>query len=225
MRTCIVSFFMPNIHEATVEIQKLVVEKFNVSKFPHIRVQCPMPTVDNNGDGVDEFIKLNDSRDDMGYDNIIILDIDCVPLSDKTLDYLAAQSASGILIGNAQRSNHIQNNQHVFAAPSLIAFSMETYNKIGRPSFRETIRGDMAEELTYRAEEHKIPIELFMPLKFEAAPREAPNWPLADGMPVYGIGTTYGNDSIGEMSYHNFQIRMPGNQKRFYDKCQTLLNT
>ena len=223
MKPCIVSFFMDNIHPATVERQKLVVEKFNKSKIEHVRVKCPMPTVDNNGDAVNNFMRMNDERDDMKFDVIVILDIDCIPLSDKTLDYFVEKAAAGSIIGNAQRSNHIQNNQHVFAAPSLQAFSLETYNKLGRPTFRETKRGDMSEELTYAAEEKGVPVELIMPLGYERKPAECDFWPLADGMPVYGLGTTYGNDELGEMSWHHFQIRFPGNQRRFVEKCDEVL--
>jgi hypothetical protein len=222
-KTCIVSFFMPNIHPVTVEMQAKVVEKYNVSKIPHLRVQCPMPTVDNNGEAVDRFVQMNESDSRLGYENIIVLDIDCIPLSEKTLDYIAQKSSDGYLIGNIQRSNHIMNNEHVFVAPSLIAFNMDIYRKMGSPSFRETPRGDMSEELTYRAEEQNIPIEMIMPLRYDAAPREAPFWPLAKGMPNYGIGTTYGNDEFGEMSWHCFQIRYPGNQQRFFDKCNEVL--
>ena len=85
MRTCIVSFFMPNIHPATVELQSKVVEKFNKSKLPHLKVQCPMWTkVDNPGDDMDEFMRMNDSDPNLKYDAFIIVDIDCVPVSDKT---------------------------------------------------------------------------------------------------------------------------------------------
>ena len=49
-----------------------------------------------------------------------------------------------------------------------------------------------------------------------------PFWRLADGMPNYGIGTTFG-DEIGELFYHNFQIFHPGNQERFWKKCESIL--
>lgn len=224
MRTCIVSFFMPNIHPATVELQSKVVEKFNKSKLPHLKVQCPMWTkVDNPGDDMDEFMRMNDSDPNLKYDAFIIVDIDCVPVSDKTFDYMVEKISQGYLVGNIQRSNHIQNNKHVFCAPSLIGFSLETFNKMGRPTFRETTRGDTAEELTYKAEENGIPIEMWMPARYEAAPVECEYWPLADGMPVYGIGTTFTIPGIGDASYHNFQIRIPGNQKRFASKCEAIL--
>ena len=226
MKQCIVSFYMPNIHQATVEAQQQVVEKMNPSKIQHIRVKCPMPTVDNNGDAVNRFMQMNQEREDMRFDTIVILDIDCIPLNARALDHLVEQAESGYYIGNIQRSNHIQNDQHVFVAPSLQAFSMQTYEKMGRPTFRETARGDMSEELTYAAEEKGIPIKLYMPLRFERPPAEAPTgWALADGMPRYGLGTTYGDEEFGDMTYHHFCIRHSGNQKRFVEKCQEVLDS
>ena len=226
MKPCIVSFFMPNIHPATVEKQKAVVKKMNPSDIEHVLVKCPMPTVDNNGDAVNSFMTMNSKREDMNFDIIVILDIDCIPLNPKALDHLVEQAAAGSYIGNAQRSNHIQNDQHVFVAPSLQAFSLATYDKMGRPTFRETKRGDMSEELTYAAEEKGIPIKMYMPLRYERPSPEAPaGWPLADGMPRYGLGTTYGDEEFGDMTYHHFQIRHPGNQKRFVEKCEEVLDS
>lgn len=224
MKPCIVSFYMPNIHPAVVENQREVVQRMNPSNIEHVRVRAPMPRVDNNGEAVDNFMRMNAERADMQFDVIVVLDIDCIPLHAKTLDYFVERAAAGVLIGNAQRSNHIQNNEHVFAAPSLHAFSLETYERMGRPSFRETARGDMCEELTYRAEEHDITVELIMPTAYERAPAECEYWPLAQGQPVYGLGTTYGNAEYGDMSWHHFQIRYPGNAQRFVDKCREVLS-
>ena len=41
-------------------------------------------------------------------------------------------------------------------------------------------------------------------------------------MPKYGMGTTYGDDS-GDLFWHNFQIRMPGQEERFWNKCEEVL--
>lgn len=231
MKTCIVSIFMPNIDPAIVEAQSKVVEKYNKSKIPHLRVQFPMPSVDNQGAEIDTFMQANKERDELKFDNIILLDIDCIPLNDKILDYVAQRASEGVIIGNATRSNHIENNQHVFAGGYFVAFSKQMYEDLGSPSFTATPRGDCAEELTWRARELSVPIELFMPTRFDAPPtrmswekNQEPYWRLADGMPVYGIGTTYGHDVLGECTYHNWQIRMPGNKDRFIKKCEEILN-
>lgn len=233
---CIVSYFMPNIDTLTVDGQRLVTERFNKSKYPHYSFKGDIP----HGAFIDYFWGLNgvevatmkgsDIKKQFDHDIVVILDIDAIPLSEDAIDYMVEQAASGNLIGNAQRSNHIENNQHVFAAPSATAISKETFIKIGCPSALESPRGDVLEEYTFKAEENQIKVDLLMPLRYDSSPQryewegdQPPYWKLADGMPVYGMGTTYGLDGK-DMFYHNFQIRMPGQQERFWAKCKEVLN-
>ena len=237
INACIVSFFMDNLNPKTVEYQKRVVEKYNVSKYPHyiIRTNISHPlSIDYfwtmNGIQVNT-MKGNNIEKKVDHDIIMCLDIDCVPLSETAIDLYIEKAANGKLVGNAQRTNHLDNNQHVFAAPSALAISADSFITIGSPSAIETGRGDVAEEYTFAAEKSGIvPVELFMPLKFDAVPLrqvwetdQRPFWPLADGMPNYGIGTTYGDEEHGELFYHNFQIRYQEHEKRFWDKCESIL--
>ena len=233
---CIVSVFMDNISMKTVGLQKSVVEKFNVSKIPHyiIKVDVPHPVA------LDYFWAVNGRSNklfeehnipaQMDHDPILFLDIDCIPLSEGAIDLYIQRARDGYVVGNAQRTNHLNNNQHVFAAPSAVALTGATYDKIGRPSSVETERGDVAEEWTWQAEAAGVPVEMYMPLRFDAAPQryewekdQPPYWALAEGMPVYGMGTTYGKDDGTELFYHNFQIRMAGQEERFWAKCESIL--
>jgi hypothetical protein len=221
---CIISTFMNNIDRRMVEKQRDIVLKYNKSRIPHI----PILTNTNPGHTLDILIPEMEKR---GFDAIMFLDVDCVPLNDSAIDYFFEQAYAGKLIGDAQRSNHIENGQHVFCAPHNVTFTMDLYNKVGRPSFRENDRGDVAEELTFRAREANIPIEILMPLRYDAPPirmdwepKDAPPyWDLADGMPKYGIGTTYEKDGK-EMFWHMFQSFYPGQIERFIKKCEELLN-
>jgi hypothetical protein len=174
--------------------------------------------------------KLVDMLEKRNHDAIMFLDIDCVPLNDDALDYMFSKVNDGKIVGDAQRSNHIENGQHVFCAPHNVTFSIDVYRKLRSPSFMPNQRGDVAEELTFAAREGNIPIEILMPLRFDAPPirmawerESAPHWNLADGMPVYGVGTTFGVDGV-EMFWHNYQIFHPGQQERFWNKCEELLN-
>jgi hypothetical protein len=233
---CIVSYFMPNINQQTVRLQQQVVEKFNKSKYPHYSFQGDIP----HGAFIDYFWGLNGAdvatmkdanlSKQFDHDIVVILDIDAIPLSEDAIDYLVEQAAAGKLIGNAQRTNHLKNDQHVFAAPSATAISRENFIKIGCPSALETDRGDVLEEYTFKAEENQIKVDLLLPLRYDNPPQryawegdQPPYWALADGMPVYGMGTTYGLDGK-DMFYHNFQIRMPGQEERFWNKCNEVLN-
>jgi len=97
-------------------------------------------------------------------------------------------------------------------------------------------RGDVSEELTFRAREVNIPIEIIMPLHYDAPPirmdwepKDAPPyWDLADGMPKYGIGTTFGfsgeDGSASDLFWHMYQSFYPGQNERFMKKCEELLN-
>jgi hypothetical protein len=221
---CIASIFMKNIDAKTVENQQKVVQKFNKSNIQHYSVL----TEANPGYTMDNLIDMLESR---GHDAIMFLDIDCVPLNDSALDYMFNKAYGGVLIGDAQRSNHIDNNQHVFCAPHNVTFTIDLYRNLGNPSFLPNYRGDVGEELTFKAREANIPIEIIMPLRYDAPPIRMdwepkdlpPYWDLADGMPKYGVGTTFGNDN-GDLFWHNYQIFHPGQQERFWKKCEELLN-
>lgn len=220
---CIASIFMRNVDQKTMQLQQQVVAKFNKSNIVHYPILSDM----THGYTMD---KLVDMLEERGHDAIMFLDIDCVPVTDTALDYFFEQAYAGKLMGDAQRSNHIENDQHVFAGAHNVTFTIETYRKCGNPSFLPNHRGDVAEELTFRAEESNIPVELLMPIKFDAPPirmdweeNKEPFWRLADGMPHYGIGTTYGKDEQG-LFWHCWQIFHPGQQQRFWNKCEELLN-
>lgn len=161
---------------------------------------------------------------EFNYDTVLLLDVDCVPLNTEALEYIFARAEQGILVGNIQRANHIENNKHIYVAPSAMCITKSMFEKMGRPSFKYTNRGDVAEELTYIAETMNIPIEYFMPSKYECLPldRDIP-WPLADGMPEYGIGTTFVNQYGQEMFYHLFQSRFGKFSDNFFVKCAEIL--
>jgi len=226
---CIASIFMRNIEERIVMLQQQVVKKFNKSNIAHY----PVLTEANPGYTMD---KLVDMLEERGHDAIMFLDVDALPLNDKALDYFFEQVYAGKVIGSAQRSNHIQNNQHVFAAPHNVTFTVATYRKLGNPSFMPNYRGDVGEELTFKAEENNVPVEIVMPLRYDAPPirmewepnRLPPYWDLADGMPKYGIGTTFGltneDGSAQDLYWHMYQSFHPGQNERFTKKCEELLN-
>ena len=220
---CIATIFMRNIAAETVETQKKVIDKFNPSNVAYY----PILSSVEHGYGMTQVTKMLFEK---GHDAILFLDVDCVPVHECAIDHIFKQAYDGKLVGDAQRSNHIENNQHVFASSHNICFTNETYTKIGSPSFTPTPRGDVAEELTFRAEESKIEVELLMPLRYDAPPirmhwetNTEPFWRLADGMPNYGIGTTYGLEDGTELFWHCWQSFHPGQQERFMNKCKQLL--
>lgn len=224
MSPCIATIFMKNIDPAILEYQKKVLEKYNKSKIAHYPVLTDAPP----GYTMDKLVDMLEQRE---HDAIMFLDIDALPLTENALDYFFEQVYAGKVIGSAQRSNHIQNNQHVFCAPHNVTFTIEMYRKLNNPSFLPNYRGDVSEELTFRAREANIPVEVLMPLRYDAPPirmdwepkDSPPYWDLADGMPKYGIGTTFGTEG-NEMFWHMYQSFYPGQKERFIKKCEEILN-
>jgi len=237
MNACIVSYFMPNINPKTVELQKKVVEKFNITKLPHIVMNGEIPHglfIDYcwamNGVNV-KTIDASRVKQQLDFDYIIILDIDCIPVSEHGFNYFLSKANEGKITGNMQRSGHIQNGDHLFAAPSCTVVSRENFIKISTPSALETSRGDVLEEYTFEAERVGVPVEMIPPVRFDRPPfrydweqDKTPYWELKNEQPNYGLGTTYGNQEVGDLFWHNFQIRMPGQEEHFWKKCEELLN-
>jgi hypothetical protein len=158
------------------------------------------------------------------YESVLILDIDCIPLNNDSISYIFNEAERGKLIGNIQRSNHINNNQHVYVAPSCVCITRELFEKLGKPSFDITNRGDIGEELTYLAEQMGIEIEMFMPSEYTELPyNQNEPWDQKDGMPKYGVGTTFVNKNGDKMFYHLFQSRLNHFSNLFFLKCADLL--
>lgn len=154
-----------------------------------------------------------------GYEMVMSLEIDCIPLNKESLLYAFSKAREGIFIGNSQRSCHIDNDEHMFIAPSMFVMNREIYSKLGSPNFGPTVRGDIAEECTYQCEALGIPMEFLMPKSYVRDPIGAP-WDLGKERGKYGIGTTYANKEGDELFYHLFESRLACWNSYFYDKCE-----
>ena len=157
------------------------------------------------------------------YDSVLVLDIDCIPLSRAALKKTFEAIEQGSLFGCAQRSLHIDNDEHVYIGSPCIGFSKQTFSKLGSPSFLPTDRGDTAEELTYLAESSIIPLQVLMPSKYESDPYDGTQWNLGTGKLRYGIGTTFVNTGGEEMFYHLFESRRLVHDYLFINKCKQVL--
>ncbi len=198
----------------------MVVDKFR-GNIDFVSVYHEYPNTKlNHGDLLNIWVnRLFNTTD---CDCLLLLDIDCIPLSKESLDLTFELAYKGNLVGNIQRSNHISNNQHVFVAPSFLTISKLTYKELGRPTFSDTEQGDVAEQLTYNAEKIQLPCVYYMPKHTELFP-DGESWALADGMPKYGIGTTF-EFKGQEMSFHLFQSRLGRWNKLFYNRCHQIVN-
>ena len=157
------------------------------------------------------------------YDNILVIDVDCIPLSQEALLQSFDIIEQGSLFGCAQRSLHIDNDEHVYIGSPCIGFSKDTFLALGSPSFLPTDRGDTAEELTYLAESNIIPLQILMPSKYESDPYDGTQWNLGAGRPRYGIGTTFVNAEGDELFYHLFESRRLVHDYLFINKCKEVI--
>lgn len=222
-KAVIVSFYMQNCPSEFRDYQRQVVQKFNPG-YQHAQIQY----IGEHGAAMNQVLNM---AKEQGVNVVLFLDIDAIPLHKDALHYYIKKAADGFLAGNAQRANHIQNNQHVYCGSPCVGMSIATWVKMGMPSGKPTMRGDVAEEFTFAAEAAKVPVEIVMPDRFDAPPIRMhwetdtrPYWPLADGMPVYGIGSTYKLPEIGDGLWHMFQSFHPGQKERFINKCKEVLS-
>ena len=240
INAAIVTFFMDNLNTKTVELNRKVVEKFNPMKYPHYSIKTDL----RHGASMDlawcfngiehPTFKGQNVPKHFDHDVLFFLDVDAAPLHEEAIHQTIRAAAAGRLIGNIQRSNHIQNDQHVFVAPSCLAVSVDTFVTMGKPSGLETKRADVAEEYTFAAEKTGIiPVDFYMPLRYDDKPAECESWALKDGMPVYGRGTTFGlledpfegGASEEPMFWHSFQSFHPGQQEKIWAKFESLLES
>lgn len=150
-------------------------------------------------------------------DIFLFIDSDCVILDrsiiDECLDYVITNDS---FIGPAQATNHIPPKSHIFAAPSFLMITKSCYQKLGSPSFLETNRSDVAQELSYIAEENAKRYKCIYPTMFDTIPLEGV-WRLGN-YGYYGIGTLFG-DKI----YHLYQGRVGVNVELFKNRCNQIL--
>lgn len=190
-----ISFHNGNIHPDIIKYQKLVFDKFGLDLL-QIETQLQHP------DAIDNWLLNND------WDTVAIFDIDCIPLCglEKAFKY----ANLGYVYGAAQHANHIPKSA-IYASPAFIVFSKETYNKINKPSFMATEKGDVGHLITLEAKKYGVDVHLIWPTHVEV-----PKWDLGKGS-CFGHGTTYKNEV-----YHAFESRM-GNDKIFVKKCKQVL--
>lgn len=194
-----------NIPKEQIDAHKMVMDYFDLPINYHNENV-------NHGLWMDRVFQQSDS------DLIVIFDVDCVPVSkQKVMDCIRYVKNSKSFLGLAMVANHIPPKSHIYAGGVFYVVARECWEKLGRPSFTETRRGDTTEEFTYRAEEAGVRYRCLFPTTFEREPVEG-IWPLA-GYGYYGIGTTY-DDTV----YHLFQSRIGNNMDLFVKRCHEIVD-
>jgi hypothetical protein len=190
------------------------VEQINAHKLVTEHFDLPVNYYEENtphGKWMDRVMRNSTS------DLIVFFDSDCVPIDkDAVLNCIKYVQKTKTFLGVAQASNHIPPMSHVYAAPAFYIIAKECWERLGRPSFSESRRGDVAEEVSYTAEEYGIRYRCLYPSTFEREPVEG-IWPLGN-YGYYGVGTTFDNTV-----YHLYQGRMGNNIELFVERCKEIV--
>lgn len=155
---------------------------------------------------------MNEVIEDSDSDIIGFFDADCVPTNTEivknSIDYVKENRT---FLGLAQATNNKGDPSHIFAAPSFFIIHKDCYDFMGKPSFLETNRSDVAQEVTYKAESLGIGFKLIYPSFYEEIPVSSGGkpWPLSN-YGSFGIGTLFEGGI-----YHLYQGREARNVNLF----------
>ena len=127
----------------------------------------------------------------------LIIDLDAFPLSKYAIKLTFVLAMIKGINGNIQRTNCIDNNEHLFIAPSYICFNTETIQNLNESAWIANERSDVSEEITW-LKPNLIDQNLFRPIKTLSRPI----WPLEGKKKVYGLG--YKDLPV---NYHHFYSR------------------
>ena len=131
----------------------------------------------------------------------LILDIDAFPLSKYAIKLTFVLAMLKGINGNIQRTNCIDNGDHLFIAPSYICFSTKIIQNLNESAWVANDRSDVSEEITW-VNPDLIDQNLFRPIHTLFKPI----WALEGKKKVYGIGTTFGYKNL-PINYHHFYSR------------------
>lgn len=196
----IASFYMDNVNPDVVDAQRRVIESFTDLPLQQIK------TDKSHAQAMDEFMATTE------HERVVFLDIDAIPLVEGAIEILAGLALDGIA-GAPQRANHLDNNGHIYVAPSVMAIDVGFFRKIGSPSAAPTRMGDVAEEWTYVAERYTKPIYL------DIVSVEVPKWALDHRM--FGLNTSYGI-ADNKLFFHAFEGRSKAQQQRFIEVANSI---
>jgi hypothetical protein len=204
----IISFYHSNLPLEIVALQNQV---FNKLSIPLIQVEFNF----THGAAIKDYLDNNE------WDKITLFDIDCIPLSNKCIEY-SKNIDDNTIYGNAQVSNSTP-----YAAPSFITFTRNLYELSPHKCFEggmypksngEYVEADCTEifvkENIKRGKKLILsyPINCLYPEWKYKGEEEYPPF-------EYGNGTIFDNET-----YHNFQIRLSEKQDIFIKYVKNFLN-
>ena len=200
--------YFANLDPRFISYQKKVFDKFKI-EINQILVEPNLLNKGFNSHGT-LLTELSKNED---VDYLVFFDADAIPLKSDFLDIMIDRIYNKYaIIGIEQRTNHIKDSIP-YAGPACFAISKETYIALGQPSYNETSRSDVAEELTHISREKGFEVNMF---KFTKC--EVPLWELGDGR-KFGTASTY-----EDIMFHNFESRNSEKIEYFVGKCKEVLD-
>lgn len=204
MKLSINTLYFPNSNPDFVNAAKGVHSHFNLS-VNYWEIQA------RHGAWMDHVMNSTDA-DVVGF-----LDIDCIPLTkDAVVELVKFTAKNKSIAGCAQATNHIPPMTHIFVAPCCFFIWKPLWVALGKPSFTETDRSDVCEEVCYIAEANGVRMKSLYPTHFEKEPEEGV-WRLHN-YGLYGVGTTFQNKF-----YHLYQSRFQSNVDLFIQRCKEVV--
>jgi hypothetical protein len=200
-RTAVISVYQNNIPLEVISLQSEV-----ICRFLPAGCEYEPREAKSHAAGLDTYFQ------ELRHEAYLVLDIDCIPLADWVIPWILQNALAGILVGGAQRANQFENGEHIYVGPGVMAFSKETFQRMGCLSFKDTNRGDVGEEFTYAAERLGIPISLLWPTHVNRD-----KWPLRGGR-WFGHGTIYGG-----AFFHTYEISRGETVSMFIEQCNKVL--
>lgn len=156
---------------------------------------------------------INESNDDV----VGFLDNDCVPTNDSIVkEAVSFAYNNNSFLGTAQVCNHIHPCTHIYASPAFFFIAKSCYKKMGSPSFLENEKCDVAEGVSYQAENQSIAYRVLYPTHFERSSHEG-RWRLSN-YGSFGIGTTFSGGV-----YHLHQGRYGMYNDIFIRRCSEIV--
>jgi hypothetical protein len=136
--------------------------------------------------------------------NCLIIDNDAFPLSREAVELTFEMAKKLGISGNLQRTNSIDNGEHIFYAPSYLCINSSLIHGLGSQAWVTNGRSDTAEEIAWIAGKDST-IFGFRPYRN----RYKPIWPLEGSRKVYGIGTYFRDQASNlPINYHHFYSRV-----------------
>jgi hypothetical protein len=143
---------------------------------------------------------------------VVLFDIDSIPLNPDIVPKSIKWCEENVgIISVAQRAVRLK-NPIIHGGPSFMVFSIDTFNKLGRPSFETNQRSDCGAEMTYEARKRGVEVRLMYPTTVEREDY------ILDGNVKFGMGTNYENNI-----YHAFESRFDNKNHYFIDKCEDII--